>query len=65
MLTGKAAFQGEDVTEILAAVVKSGVNLDLLQANIHPRVREVIIRCLQKEQKKRYKDIGDAKYEIE
>jgi serine/threonine protein kinase len=28
MLTGKAAFQGEDVTEILAAVVKSGVNLD-------------------------------------
>jgi serine/threonine protein kinase len=36
MLTGKAAFQGEDVTEILAAVVKSGVNLDLLPENIHP-----------------------------
>jgi serine/threonine protein kinase len=65
MLTGKAAFQGEDVTEILAAVVKSGVNLDLLPANIHPRVREVIIRCLQKEQKKRYRDIGEAQYEIE
>ena len=65
MLTGQAAFQGEDVTEILAAVVKSGVNLDLLPANIHPRVREVITRCLQKEQKKRYRDIGDAQYEIE
>jgi serine/threonine-protein kinase len=65
MLTGKAAFQGEDVTEILAAVVKSGVNLDLLPANIHPRVREVIIRCLQKDQKKRYGGIGEAQYEIE
>jgi len=65
MLTGKQAFQGEDVTEILAAVVKSGVNLDLLPANIHPRVREVTIRCLQKEQKKRYAEISEAQYEIE
>ena len=65
MLTGKAAFQGEDVTEILAAVVKSGVNLDLLPASIHPRVREVIVRCLQKEQKQRYPEISQAHYEIE
>jgi serine/threonine protein kinase len=65
MLTGQAAFQGEDVTEILAAVVKSGVNLDLLPANIHPRVREVLTRCLQKDQKKRYLEISQAQYEIE
>jgi serine/threonine protein kinase len=65
MLTGKAAFQGEDVTEILAAVVKSGVNLDRLPANIHPRITEVLSRCLQKEQKKRYADISDVQYEIE
>ena len=65
MLTGKAAFQGEDVTEILAAVVKSGVNMDLLPANIHPRIVEVISRCLQKDQKKRYEGIGDVQYEIE
>ncbi len=65
MLAGQAAFQGEDVTEILAAVVKLGANLDLIPANIHPRVREVLTRCLQKEQKKRYPDIGEARYEIE
>jgi eukaryotic-like serine/threonine-protein kinase len=65
MLTGQAAFQGEDITEILASVVKGGANLDLLPANLHPRVREVIIRCLQKEQKKRYRDIGEAQYEID
>ena len=65
MLTGNAAFQGEDVTEILAAVVKSGVNLDLLPANIHPRVRETLVRCLQKDLRRRYQGIADAKYEIE
>jgi len=65
MLTGQPAFQGEDVTEILAAVVKGGANLDLLPSNLHPRVREAITRCLQKEQKRRYGGIGEAHYEIE
>jgi serine/threonine protein kinase len=64
ILTGQAAFQGEDVTEILAAVVKSGVNLDLPPANIHSRVREVISRCLQKDFRNRYRDIGDTQFEI-
>ena len=65
MLTGQAAFQGEDVTEILASVVKASINLNLLPANLHPKIREVIVRCLQKEQKRRYSGIGDAHYEIE
>jgi serine/threonine protein kinase len=65
MLTGQAAFQGEDVTEILAAVVKSSVNLEMLPANLHPRVHEAITRCLQKDLKKRYRDIAEARYEIE
>ena len=65
MLTGQAAFQGEDVTEILAAVVKGGANLDLLPVNLHPRLREVISRCLQRDLNRRYQDIRDARYEIE
>jgi hypothetical protein len=65
MLTGQAAFQGEDVTEILAAVVKGGANLDLLPVNLHPRVHETVFRCLQKDLKKRYQDIGDVRFEIE
>jgi Tol biopolymer transport system component len=65
MLTGKAAFRGEDVSEILASVIKGDVKLDLLPADLHPRVHEVIIRCLQKDQRRRYQDIGDVRYEIE
>jgi serine/threonine-protein kinase len=45
--------------------VKAGANLDLLPANIHPRVREVVIRCLQKDLRKRYWSITEARYEIE
>ncbi len=65
MLAGQAAFQGEDITEILASVVKGGANLDLLPGNIHPRVREILTRCLQKDLKKRYQDIGDVRFELE
>ncbi|MBN1833209.1 MAG: serine/threonine-protein kinase [Deltaproteobacteria bacterium] len=65
MLTGKSAFQGEDVSETLASVIKGDSNLALLPANIHSRVREVITRCLQKDTRKRYSGIGDARYEIE
>ena len=65
MLSGRQLFTGETVSETLAAVMKSEVNLDLLPKKIHPRIREVLIRCLQKEQKSRYSGISDARYEIE
>jgi len=65
MLMGKPAFPGEEVSEILASVIKGDASLSLLPTNLHPRVREAITRCLQKDLKKRYRDIADARYEIE
>jgi Tol biopolymer transport system component len=65
MLTGRPAFPGDEVSEILASVIKGDVNLDLLPANVHPRVREVVTRCLQKDLRSRYSDIADVRYEIE
>jgi len=65
MLTGRVAFRGEDVSEILASVIKGDVKLDLLPGNLHPRVREIFSRCLQRDLNRRYQDIRDARYEIE
>jgi len=65
ILTGKAAFQGDEVSEILASVIKGDTNLDLLPSNIHQRIHEVISRCLQKDLRKRYPDIANVRYEIE
>jgi len=44
--------------------VKGEANLDLLPTNLHPRVREAITRCLQKDLRRRYQGVADASYEI-
>jgi len=65
MLAGRVAFRGEDVSEILASVIKGDLQLDLLPEDLHPRVREAITRCLQKDVRRRYSSITAARYEIE
>ena len=49
MLTGKQAFQGTDVTEILAAIVKTEPNFDALPAETPQAIRNLLCRCLEKE----------------
>jgi serine/threonine protein kinase/WD40 repeat protein len=56
LLTGQRLFQGEDLTETLASVVKEQPNLD--QAPVE--VRRLLRKCLEKDPKKRLRDIGDA-----
>ena len=65
MLTGQMAFPGEDVSEILASVIKGTTNLDLLPAGTHPALRALIARCIEKDVRKRRRDIGDIRYELE
>jgi Tol biopolymer transport system component len=65
MLTGRAAFSGRDITEILAAVIRAEPEWASLPANLHWRLREVIERCLKKEAKDRYHDISDVKSDIQ
>jgi serine/threonine protein kinase/Tol biopolymer transport system component len=65
MVTGRPAFEGDDVSEILASVIKGSANLDLLPENTHPGIRRVVGRCLEKDVRKRFRDIGDVRYELE
>jgi eukaryotic-like serine/threonine-protein kinase len=65
MLTGRAAFSGRDVTDILAAVIRAEPEWKRLPANLHWRLREVLERCLEKEAKDRYSGINDARVEIQ
>jgi serine/threonine-protein kinase len=64
-LTGRAAFSGDDVSDILASVLKSEPDSGRLAANLNPRVRELLHRCLQKDPQQRYRDIGDVRMEID
>jgi Tol biopolymer transport system component len=64
LLTGKQAFQGEDVTDILAAVVRAEPDWQALPAATPMQVRDLLRRCLQKDKTLRLRDAGDARIEI-
>jgi Tol biopolymer transport system component len=65
LLTGNPAFHGEDVTEILAGVVKSEPAWTLLPANISPSIRVLLQRCLRKDRRQRTPDAATIRIEIE
>ena len=55
-LTGKKTFEGETVTETLAAVLTREPEWEKVPAKVRPMLR----RCLERDPKKRLRDIGDA-----
>src|SRR5512147_1824305 len=54
MLTGRATFEGHTVSDVLASVIKSEPQWKRLPLNLHPRIRLLLERCLEKEHKNRY-----------
>jgi serine/threonine protein kinase len=56
LLTGKRLFQGEDVTDILASVVKEQPDL----SEVPPNVQRLLKSCLEKDPKNRLRDIADG-----
>ncbi len=65
MLSGRPAFPGGDVTDILAAVIRAEPEWSGLPGSLHPRLREVLERCLEKDLRDRYHDIADARMDIQ
>ena len=56
MLTGRRMFEGETISHVLAAVLTREPDLTA----VPPRVRHLLTRCLEKDPRKRLRDIGDA-----
>ncbi|MGH9686422.1 MAG: protein kinase domain-containing protein [Candidatus Acidiferrales bacterium] len=65
MLTGQRAFQGETVTDTLAAIMRAEPDWSQLPAATPTRVRVLLQRCLQKDPKQRLRDIGDARISLD
>src|SRR5262249_15211922 len=66
MLTGKQAFHGDTVSDILASVLAREPNLALLPANLNPKIPELIRRSLEKNPTRRWYAVGgDLRIEIE
>ena len=60
MLTGARAFEGEDVSDTLAAVLRGEPDWGALPAAVPPAIRALVARCLAKDRKQRMRDIGDV-----
>jgi serine/threonine protein kinase len=65
MITGKQAFSGETLTDTLAAVVRADPDWNALPAVTPEVIRRLLRRCLNKDQKQRLRDIGEARITIE
>ncbi len=60
MLSGERAFKGEDVSDVLAAVLRQDIDWSALPAGTPKKIRRVLERCLERDPKKRLRDIGDV-----
>src|ERR1700739_251161 len=65
LLTGKQAFAGDDITDILAAVVRADPDWQALPPATPVKIRDLLRRCLQKDKSLRMRDAGDARIEIQ
>ena len=65
MLTGRAAFARETMTDTLAAVLEHEPDWNAVPGALHPRLRLLLQRCLEKNVRNRYQGIGDARVDIE
>jgi len=65
MLTGQRAFEGDEVSDTLASVLKSEPKWKAIPADLPAPIRRLLRRCLEKEPRKRLSAIGDARLELD
>jgi Tol biopolymer transport system component len=65
MLSGRKAFEGETVSDTLAAVLRADIDWDALPRETPASVRRVLRRCLDRDPKTRFRDIADARIEMD
>jgi hypothetical protein len=65
MLTGTRPFDGDNVTDVIAAVVTKDPDWSRLPEDTPRSIRRLLMRCLQKEPRQRLHDIADARLELE
>jgi tetratricopeptide (TPR) repeat protein len=65
MLTGRSAFAGETTSDTIAKALSQEPDWKALPASVPGKIREVLRRCLQKDQQHRFQEIKDARVALE
>ena len=64
-LTGRQTFGGETVSDTIAKILQGEPDMSILPGKTPDRVRHLLGRCLEKDPRKRLRDIGDARIELD
>jgi Tol biopolymer transport system component len=65
MLSGRRLFEGETVSDTLAAVLKTDPDWTALPSATPPHVRRLLNRCLERDPRRRLRDIGEARIALQ
>jgi len=65
MLTGRRLFDGETVSDVIAAVLTRATQLDALPGGVPAALRRLLGRCLERDPKRRLRDIGEARIALQ
>ncbi len=65
MLAGKRAFEGETVSDTLAAILRGEPDWEALPVGTPEKVKEILRKCLRRDAKQRLHDIADARLDLE
>jgi len=64
LLTGRRPFEGETLTDTIAAIVRAEPDWSALPPGTPPRLRDLLQRCLRKDPRERQRDVGDVRLEL-
>jgi len=64
MLTGRRLFEGETVSDVLAAVLRADPDWKALPAGTPRALRRLLERCLARDPRSRLHDVADARLEL-
>jgi eukaryotic-like serine/threonine-protein kinase len=64
-LTGRQLFSGETVSDTIAKILEREPDWSAIPAAVPEKIRDLLRRCLEKDARKRLRDVGDARIELE
>ena len=64
MLSGRVPFKGETISDTLANILQTDPEWQALPQSIPANIRSLLHHCLEKDPRRRLRDIGDASIEI-
>jgi serine/threonine-protein kinase len=64
MLAGRRAFDGDEVTDTLAGILRGEPSWDAVPPSVPRSIHRLLRRCLEKDPRQRLQAIGDARIEL-